>query len=154
MFPEYAWDDNYKINREDKSKKPPNTLYLALGHDRDEFLLENPNPEENTNKIAEAMATGLLEKLNQAKLEASEKAASQRSGSINEDRDKEGGSIASPTSSILSGRSGKSNLLDPKKAEARKSTVSNLTRLEKLKEKTKEKEEKEDELLQIEVKQD
>lgn len=71
LYPTYSWDDTYKINREDKSNKPPNTLYLSLGYDRDEKLLENPNPEENPNAIAEQMGKVLLEKLEVATEEAS-----------------------------------------------------------------------------------
>jgi len=72
IYPDYHWDKTYKINREARDCKPPPTLYLALGYDRDVLLLKNPDPEAN--HMEKAMKTALLGKLSNAQIQEESKA--------------------------------------------------------------------------------
>jgi hypothetical protein len=38
LLPAYDWDVDMRVNKEEKEKKPPSTIYMTLGFDRDETL--------------------------------------------------------------------------------------------------------------------
>jgi hypothetical protein len=40
-MPTYKWDTEIRVNKEEKHIKPPSTIYMTLGFDRDDILTTN-----------------------------------------------------------------------------------------------------------------